>query len=528
MLILAIGLVVVVTKRPADAQPKFHRIAWTNSGPVYPIWNREYQVAYSGLGTDDSGESGIWRGEAGHGLELVAGVGSPAPGTGSGSYFSSFRPPLLNNNGETAFVAWLNGPGIAPTNDSGIWSEGKGNGLGLVAREGNLAPGTSANFGPFSVSNRLALNSAGQSAFLATLTGPEVNPTNDTGIWSDGRGNGLELIAREGYLAPGTGANFDRLLADSGIALNEKGQTAFSFTLTGPGVDSTNDSGIWSEGNGSGLELVAREGNLAPGTSAHFDRFVIAGLPQLNDLGRMAFLADLTGPGIDSSNNRGIWSNVGGNGLQLVVRKGHATPGAGNIVFGNVGSPRINNNGQTVFVATLLGPDTDSSNQESIWRVDANAGLHLVAQSGDHAPGTNAIFSRTYGPGLNNRGQVGFAGQLVGEGVNSTNDFGLWAEDRFGNLQLIVRKGDTIDVNGAPNAPDFRQIELLAITGTLSDLGEPFFFARFRDGSEGVFTASLATVPEPNNLAMICTLLVSIYVTRRTNKVTRSILAPIR
>ena len=516
--ILALGLSAVITTQPAKAQPRFQRIAWTNSGPLYPAWNHEYQVAYSGLGIDGSGESGIWRGQKGYGLELVAGVESSAPGTGTGNYFGNFRPPLLNSNGETAFVASLSGPFIDPTNDSGIWSEGGGNGLGLVAREGNVAPGTGANFGPFSVSSRLSLNSAGQTAFLATLTGPEIDPTNDSGIWSDGSGNGIELIARKGYLAPGTTANFDRLVVDTGIALNGKGQTAFSFTLNGPGVNSTNDSGIWSEGNGNGLELVAREGNVAPGTSAHFDRFVIGGPPMLNDLGDMVFVADLAGPNVESNNNRGIWSNAGENDLHLVVRKGDAVPGIANSVFDNFSIPQINSDGQIVFAGTLSGLDIDNSNQESIWRVDASGVLHLIAQSGDNAPGTNAIFSRTYGPGLNNMGKVGFAGQLVGEGVNGTNDFGLWAEDRIGKLQLIVREGDTIDVSDDPDAPDFRQIELIAINGALNDVGEAFFFARFRDGSEGVFVASLAAVPEPNNMLLICTLLVSVYFARRTNK----------
>ena len=36
-------------------------------------------------------------------------------------------------------------------------------------------------------------------------------------------------------------------------------------SLTGSGVDSTNNAGIWSEGSGS-LALVARSGSQAPGT----------------------------------------------------------------------------------------------------------------------------------------------------------------------------------------------------------------------------------------------------------------------
>ena len=87
----------------------------------------------------------------------------------------------------------------------------------------------------------------------------------NTGIWSEGSGS-LALVARSGSQAPGTpsGVNFSDFLCRSPV-LNNAGQTAFYATLTGSGVDSTNDQGIWSEGSGS-LALVARSGSQAPGT----------------------------------------------------------------------------------------------------------------------------------------------------------------------------------------------------------------------------------------------------------------------
>ena len=57
--------------------------------------------------------------------------------------------------------------------------------------------------------------------------------------------------------------NFSLLV--SRYALNNAGQTAFVAELSGSGVDGYNDDGIWSEGSGS-LALVARSGDHAPGT----------------------------------------------------------------------------------------------------------------------------------------------------------------------------------------------------------------------------------------------------------------------
>src|SRR5262245_13793298 len=45
-----------------------------------------------------------------------------------------------------------------------------------------------------------------------------------------------------------------------GPVLNDAGQVAFRANLTGSGVDSTTNQGIWSEGSGS-LSLVARTGS---------------------------------------------------------------------------------------------------------------------------------------------------------------------------------------------------------------------------------------------------------------------------
>ena len=48
---------------------------------------------------------------------------------------------MLNDAGQTAFVGFLTGNGTTADNDSGLWSEGQGNGLALVARAGDAAPG---------------------------------------------------------------------------------------------------------------------------------------------------------------------------------------------------------------------------------------------------------------------------------------------------------------------------------------------------------------------------------------------------
>ncbi len=420
-------------------------------------------------------------------LRTVALSGTHAPGTPAGVNFSNFNfsrfiiTPVLNNAGQTAFSGSLTGPGVDSTNERGIWSEGGGSGLALVARSGNQAPGTPEGVHFRSLSTP-ALNNAGQTAFWGGLTGTG-DSTNDRGIWSEGGGSGLALIAREGNAAPGTpeGVHFrfsSRSRIDLNPPLNNAGQTAFWGFLTGTGVDGTNDRGIWSEGGGSGLALVAREGNAAPGTpeGVHFgfsSRESHRINPSLNIAGQTAFWGFLTGPGVDSTNNSGLWSEGGGSGLALVAREGNQAPGTPEGVhFGFNGmTPALNNAGQTAFWGFLTGNEVDGTNNTGIWLEGGGSGLALVARKGNQAPGTPEgvhFSSLSTIPVLNNAGQTAFSGSLTGTGVDGLN-FGLWSEGGGSGLALVARSGN--QAPGTPEGVHFRSFS----TPALNNAGQTAF-----------------------------------------------------
>jgi hypothetical protein len=269
-----------------------------------PALNAAGQTAFSadirGSGVSPANNAGIWS-EGSGSLDLAAREGDQAPGTPSGAtyLFLQILPPL-NAAGQTAFAASLTGSGVTNANREGIWSEGSGS-LSLVARGGDSAPGTPNGvlydelFGP-------SLNAAGYTAFKATLTGGAVGAINQ-GIWSDASGSRV-LVARTGDQAPGTpsGVNFSEFF---GPALNAAGQTAFLATLTGSGVTGGNDRGFWATDANGATQLIAREGDLlevAPGdfrTISLLSFFGNSGNGDgrrsgFNDVGQLAFLADFT------------------------------------------------------------------------------------------------------------------------------------------------------------------------------------------------------------------------------------------
>jgi hypothetical protein len=98
---------------------------------------------------------------------------------------------------------------------------------------------------------------------------------------------------------------------------------------------------------------------------------------------------------------------------------------------------------------------------------------------------------------INDAGQVLFRAYLTGAGVNSDNDEGIWATDRSGVLQLIVREGDSLQV--APG--DVREIEDLDFLAPSWDYGRPLGFNNkgevafsasfFPNGADGIFVTDI-------------------------------------
>ncbi len=498
-----------------------------------PVLNSAGQTSFvgsvTGTGVNFVNDTGMWSEGGGSGLDLIAREGNVAPGIGPSVNFSEFPfAPLLNSEGKTAFFGRFAGTGVTGQNDDGIWLKGGGSGLALFVREGNAAPGTGTgvNFTGF---ENLLLNDAGQIAFSGFLTGTGVTELNERGIWSDGGGAGLALIARSGNAAPGTGAGVKFSIFEKPV-LNNAGQMAFFGSLTGTGVTTFNNRGIWSEGGGSGLALVARGGNAAPGTDAGVN-FIGFFDPVINDLGQIAFRGIVTGTGVTSSNDYGIWSQGGGSGLSLIAREGDAAPGTGpGVSFSFLNDPVFNGAGQIAFRGNITGTGVSSSNNVGIWSESGGGGLALIAREGDAAPGTGpgVDFSALGTPVLNGAGQIAFVGNLRGAGVDSSNIDGIWATDRDGFLKLIVRQGDLFDVNEDPLIDELRTLKSvnfvsLSIVGSgnedgrasgFNDLGQLVFRAEFTDGSSGIFVSNIVAIPEPSSVLLL-SLAVPLFLRRR-------------
>ena len=479
-----------------------------------PVLNDAGQTAFranlTGNGVDSTNNQGIWS-EGSGSLTLVARTGTQPPAHPAGVNFAidpglELYSPVLSDAGQTAFYGALNDGRV------GLWSEGTGS-LALVAADGQQAAGVGvgvvhsfANLDIFLETP--VLNDAGQTAFRSYLTGGGVNDTNNVGLWSGSSGN-TALVARLGSQAPGTpsGVTFGSpqppvffYTARFLPVLNNVGQAAIYSQLTGSGVGSSNDAGIWS-GDAGNVALVARTGSQAPGLPSGVGFSDVFLTTAINSAGHLAFVAGLTGEN-STLHQDGIWSDRSGS-LELVARRGNQAPGTPDgVKFDVLRMEKLNDAGQIAFNALLTGIGLDSTNDRGIWLEDSG-NMTLVARAGNQAPGTpDGVNYSQFSPfqvgalTLTAAGQIVFGAALTGDGVDSTNDRGIWATDLTGATQLIVRTGEQLEV--APG--DVRTVSDLNFVGGTSNnngwpsgfnnLGQLAFWASFTDGSQGVFVSN--------------------------------------
>ena len=500
--------------------------------------------------------------------EKVALTGDQAPGTAPGVVFSAFTGPYthpepgprIDAQGRVGFFALITGPGVTAENHSGIWSQTSGT-LGLEARAGVQVPGAAAGvtFRAFTedFAPSTPLIGEGRIGFAASLTGSGVTGANGSGIWTRNAG-GIELLARMGSPAPGTGAGIVFTEPLYLFDASDAGHMLVSGRLSGPGTSDANGDGFWSNRSGP-LSLILREGQQAPGLPAGVvfgsGQFIGSPYPfpivRFNEASQLVVQGNLLGPGVNTFNNEAWFAERGGQ-LRLIAREGDPAPGfpgstlGGDSVVLQTYALSFNDLGQVAFDVMLGG----SQSGMTVLYSDHRGSLLPVARPYDPAPGSSGkLFGLLVGPTLSDGGHIAFrasfsdAGQwppfgiwwdqtgpltalvipgqqvpglspgatFVGaqyiDGFNAAGQMAFRAEisepganpnmalfltEADGSLRLLARAGAAFDVAG--DGSDVRTVHEIT-TGGLSENGVVAFRLDFENGTSGIFTASLAAGP---------------------------------
>lgn len=286
------------------------------AGDLQPNGNFVYSAGLSGTVSGVLSPRGLWADRGGGALEFLARSGDAAPGI-SGSKFGFLFAGDMNARGQVLVGSdYIPVAGGAGSSGSGYWLNSPGGAWQLLMHTGIAAPGTGAGV-TFSSFQSATMSPDGATAISASLTGPGVTTAASSGLWSNRGGSGFQLLLRGGDPAPGTTVNFSSMFP---MGSDAQGRLTISGRLSGAGITTSNSDGLWRETN-TGWQLIARQGDQAPGTSAGV-KFTLFYIPTLNSRGQLAFLGTVTGSGVTGANNQGIWTSDGAGTLQLLVREG--------------------------------------------------------------------------------------------------------------------------------------------------------------------------------------------------------------
>ena len=167
-------------------------------------------TAFRGFIAGGSSAQGIYRSSGNSTPTATALLGQSAPESGAGT-FSRLSNPALNNAGQTAFLASIDGGTIR----QGIYRSNSDNSLTAIALLGQSATDAGAvTFSRFVDSHQIVQNEAGQIAFMATTS------DDAYGLYRSNPDGTITAIARLGRASEG-------IFIDGGLVLSDSGQVAY-------------------------------------------------------------------------------------------------------------------------------------------------------------------------------------------------------------------------------------------------------------------------------------------------------------
>jgi hypothetical protein len=431
------------------------------------------------------------------GLRTVALSGTSAPGAGSGVTYRTLydadnqttATPVVNGSGQVAFIPQLSS--FATQNgfnqyDNAVYSEGGGS-LALIARTRAQSPGTARNILYGSFVGNLHLNDSGAVTYLSFLTGLT---SIDEGIFSNRSGTN-SLIARYSQQALGypSGVTYISLFEP---AFNNSGNIAFGAYPTVNGPQFNPPGAYYADVGGSGMQLIARTGDPAPGIPGTNYGTIGSGEILLNNAGELFFAA-----GVGDTNTFGFWSKKPGAPATLIIRDGDPAPGLPGLTCPSFSYWAPGGTDSFLFHGTLQGPLVTANNNDAMFYL-VNGQLHLLAREGQQAFGlsTGVVFGdpspsvtplEAFLAGRTNaKGDVLFRSQVRGpQVVDGVNDSGLWEGNAASGFHLVAQRGTSIGASPGGS------MDIIQDTA-LNDLGQIAYLAGFNNPL-GYYTAIMAT-----------------------------------
>jgi len=333
--------------------------------------------------------------------------------------------------------------------NSGIFRMVNGS-IETIAIPGGPANGAGPGVTFKSLLNLIAFNDDNLTATRVQLMGPGINVSNDSGLYLTWFG-GFQLGIREGNAAPGVPGTSCDGFGFTMPLLGSDGQIAFDVSLKG----ATDVSSSRWRGWPGAVTSLAKEGDPTP------EGGVFGGLTpyfwtmSLSDSGA-AFrspIETVTGA------KQAIWHASGGaaNTVSSLAVEGDLGPLG---FYETIGSqvPNTSGDGRTIFTARFAAFGLPDAEDSAILSVASGEAAAVLLCEGDWAYGFGAgveiddvaSFDNYAAFATNDTGWTLIRAQVRGPGINKTNTIGFWTIDPDGDIHYVGRTGVFLSFDGEP------------------------------------------------------------------------------
>jgi hypothetical protein len=379
--------------------------------------------------------------------------------------FGNFRPPIINNKGEVAFIAWFSQPTPKDGLGQSFFVRGA-DGSWRVTPQGEKAANLPKGINSFG--SQYSFNDNGELTFIAAFEDQSAKPapapatdSNDP-LAAPARQlnksiylkspSGLKSLLKLGEEVPAMPSHFSGF---SNVSTNIQGVTAFIGMYSDP-----DGKGLFLIEGGK-LRLICRSGQpIGNGEEGTFSEHYYP--TPINKRSEVAFLARI-------GDKSGIFISRP-KGVELLTITGKPSPikDANFIGFGNR-TPALSDTGEVAFVGFYGG----SANHGRALFTKGDGPIKIVAKSGDQIEGSTAAFTDFLNPAINSRGDVVFLGLFGGRNQ------GLFIKTAKG-----IEKIAAVDqaVPGGASEETFNNFNQQP---SINDRGEVVFFAQTRNPKAG-------------------------------------------
>lgn len=339
---------------------------------------------FAGTGVDTANDVGIVSLPITGAPSLVAREGSTIAGLPVGALLGAVNYHIqLHDSRDITFRGSISGPGFNPASDFGVYSTLPQSPLGTFGYETGPTPdmpGTTLRYLDIPATN------AGDTYLVnARVEGPMVDPDLDTVVYRVEPGNAPAQLVASG-LAPDP-QNPDAVIESVDEArLDIQGNAWMLVTLTGPDVDSSNDEALIVTTPAGTTKVIARKGGEVIGfpVEAYYNNINTS--YDLDDQGNVYFNSSLTRPGSAGSFYTIFRADTTGNPVAIVSSNQQA-PGlpTGVTYFQPIAlDTHVSPDGRLAFESSLSGSPASAN---AALFIDLGEGPASVARKGDPAPG---------------------------------------------------------------------------------------------------------------------------------------------